>query len=195
MILLQDNVKRIDQIKHPAIEAVENELARFAVPKGIERTIRTRQQHLGLDPHSEEGQTLANRLRDFDRRTREEEDIETRLKQIENQEKFIAGLVFQREQLKRTPLKQQVHAAFRAQNITDVESPNAHQIRTNIKAIETQKKEIQARHQALADVAALHNATRTPLEHYNVELTKLDTLLEQGGNLSWSPLFPGWYWQ
>ena len=91
MILLQDNVKRIDQIKHPAIEAVENELARFAVPKGIERTIRTRQQHLGLDPHSEEGQTLANRLRDFDRRTREEEDIETRLKQIENQEKFIAG--------------------------------------------------------------------------------------------------------
>ena len=97
--------------------------------------------------------------------------------------------------MKRTPLKQQVHAAFRAQNITDVESPNAHQIRTNIKAIETQKKEIQARHQALADVAALHNATRTPLEHYNVELTKLDTLLEQGGNLSWSPLFPGWYWQ
>ena len=82
-------------------------------------------------------------------------------------------MVFQREQLKRTPLKQQVHAAFRAQNITDVESPNAHQIRTNIKAIETQRKEIQARHQALADVAALHNATRTPLEHYNVELTKL----------------------
>ena len=70
MILLQDNVKRIDRIKHPAIEAVENELARFAVPKGIERTIRARQQHLGFDPHSEEGQTLENVMRDFDRRTR-----------------------------------------------------------------------------------------------------------------------------
>ena len=91
MILLQDNVKRIDRIKHPAIEAVENELARFAVPKGIERTIRTRQQHLGLDPHSEEGQTFANRLCDFDRRMREEEDIETRLKQIENQEWSFNG--------------------------------------------------------------------------------------------------------
>ena len=180
MSLLQDNVKRIDQIKHPAIEAVENELARFAVPKGIERTIRTRQQHLGFDPESEEGQTLANRLREIDRRTREEEDIEARLTQRQNQEKFIAGLGFQLEQLKRSPVEQQIHAALRAQNVTDVESSNAHQIRANIEAIETQKKEIQARNQVLADVKALYNATRTPLERYNAELTKLDALLKQG---------------
>ena len=183
MSLLQDNVKRIDQIKHPAIEAVENELARFAVPKGIERTIRTQQQEKGVDPESEEGQTFANLMRKVDRRTVEEKEVLARQKRIEHQEKFIAGLGFQLEQLKRSPVEQQIHAALRAQNVTDVESSNAHQIRANIKAIETQKKEIQARNQALADVKALYNATRTPLERYNDELTQYKELLE-GGNIN-----------
>ena len=180
MSLLQDNVKRIDQIKHPAIEAVENELARFAVPKGIERTIRTQQQEKGLDSESEEGQTFANLMRKVDRRTIEEREVLARQKRIEHKEKFIAGLGFQLEQLKRSPVEQQIHAALRAQNVTDVESSNAHQIRAHIEAIETQKKEIQARNQVLADVKALYNATRTPLERYNDELTKLDALLKQG---------------
>ena len=179
--LLKKSLEGIADIKHPALENLEKQIALFAVPKGIERTIRARQQHVGFDPHSEEGQTLANLMRDLDRRTRKEEDNDARLKQLEGQEKFIAGLVFQQEQLTRSPLKQQVHAAFRAQNVTDVESPNAQKIRANIGAIETQKKEIQARNQALADVKALYNATRTPLERYNDELTKLDTLFEQAG--------------
>ena len=183
MSLLQDNVKRIDQIKHPAIEAVENELARFKVPEGIERTIRTQQQEKGVDPESEEGQTFANLMRKVDRRTREEKEVLARQKRIEHQEKFIAGLGFQQEQLTRSPLKQQIHAALRAQTITDVESSNAHQIRAHIKAIETQKKEIQARNQVLADVKALYNATRTPLERYNAELTQYKELLE-GGNIN-----------
>ena len=180
MSLLQDNVKRIDQIKHPALEALENELARFKVPEGIERTIRTQQQEKGLDPESEEGQTFANLMRKVDRRTIEEREVLARQKRIEHKEKFIAGLGFQLEQLKRSPVEQQIHAALRAQNVTDVESSNAHQIRANIEAIETQKKEIQARNQVLADVKALYNATRTPLERYNDELTKLDALLKQG---------------
>ena len=181
--LLKKSLEGIADIRHPVIESLENQIALFAVPKGIERTIRARQQHLGFDPHSEEGQTLANLLRDFDRRTREEEDSEARSKHIENQEKFIAGLGFQREQLTRSPVEQQVHAALRAQTITDVESSNAHQIRAHIKAIETQKKEIQARNQVLADVKALYNATRTPLERYNAELTQYKELLE-GGNIN-----------
>ena len=183
MSLLQDNVKRIDQIKHPAIEAVENKLALFKVPEGIERTIRTQQQEKGVDPESEEGQTFANLMRKVDRRTREEREVLARQKRIEHQEKFIAGLGFQLEQLKRSPVEQQIHAALRAQTITDVESSNAHQIRAHIKAIETQKKEIQARNQVLADVKALYNATRTPLERYNAELTQYKELLE-GGNIN-----------
>ena len=183
MSLLQDNVKRIDQIKHPALEAVENKLALFKVPEGIERTIRTQQQEKGVDPESEEGQTFANLMRKVDRRTREEREVLARQKRIEHQEKFIAGLGFQLEQLKRSPVEQQIHAALRAQTITDVESSNAHQIRAHIKAIETQKKEIQARNQVLADVKALYNATRTPLERYNAELTQYKELLE-GGNIN-----------
>ena len=149
-----------------------------------------------MDPESEEGTDV----REPDAKGRSadsgrERGPRTLRNRIEHQEKFIAGLGFQLEQLKRSPVEQQIHAALRAQTITDVESSNAHQIRAHIKAIETQKKEIQARNQVLADVKALYNATRTPLERYNAELTKLDSLLEQGGNLSWSPLFPGWYWQ
>ena len=179
--LLKKSLEGIADIRHPVIESLENQIALFAVPKGIERTIRARQQQLGFDPESEEGQTLANLTHELNRRTKEEEDIEARLTQLEGQEKFIAGLVFQREQLKRTPVEQQVHAAFRAQTITDVESPNAHQIRANIEALREQQEAIRTRNQALADTAALYNATRTPLERYNAELTKLDTLFEQAG--------------
>ena len=178
---LKNGLEGINQIRHPALEALENKLARFKVPEGIERTIRTQQQEKGLDPESEEGQTFANLMRKVDRRTMEEREVLARQKRIEHKEKFIAGLGFQLEQLKRSPVEQQIHAALRAQNVTDVESSNAHQIRANIEAIEAQRKEIQARNQVLADVKALYNATRTPLERYNDELTKLDALLKQEG--------------
>ena len=117
MEFLRKSLEGIADIRHPAIESLENQIALLSVPKGIEQDIQARVIKLGLNtPETPEEEETASRIENLmsehHKLIQAENAAEVHRKQLEGQEKFIAGLVFQREQLKRTPVEQQVHAAF-----------------------------------------------------------------------------------